>query len=152
MRTRLLLAAVVLALPGTTPARADHIKDPAEVMPAKTVVYVELRQPGQLVKELANLFEGSALGNVPDSLTKLFDRGDRPRGSEGLSAAGLLFAPEVICEVQRIRGAAVAFTGMGKMDRRESPSSCRATATGRLSCCAPSSPLARSVLRVRSRA
>jgi hypothetical protein len=115
MRTRLLLAAVVLALPGTTPARADHIKDPAELMPAKTVVYVELRQPGQLVKEIANLFEGTALGNVPDSLTKLFDRGDRPRGSEPLGASGLLFAPEVIREVQRIRGAGVAFTGMGKM-------------------------------------
>src|SRR5262249_29794956 len=57
MRTRLLLAAVVLALPGTTPARADHIKDPAEVMPAKSVVYVELHQPGQLVKEIASLFE-----------------------------------------------------------------------------------------------
>src|SRR5262245_27385362 len=115
MRTRLLLAVVVLALPGTTPARADHIKDPAELMPAKSVVYVELHQPGQLVKEIASLFEGSALGNVPDSLTKLFDRGERPRGSEPLGAAGLLFAPEVIRELQRIRGAGVAFTGMGKM-------------------------------------
>src|SRR5262249_50678541 len=115
MRTRLLLAVVVLALPGTTPARADHIKDPAEVMPAETVAYVELRQPGQLVKEIASLFEGSALGNVPDSLTKLFERGERPRGSEPLGATGLLFAPEVIRELQRIRGAGVAFTGMGKM-------------------------------------
>src|SRR5262249_20677581 len=66
MRTRLLLAAVVFSLLGSARVRADHLKDPAEVLPAKTVVYGELRQPGQLVKEIGSLLEGSALENVPD--------------------------------------------------------------------------------------
>jgi len=114
MRTRLLLAAVVFSLLGSAGARADHLKDPAEVLPAKTIVYGELRQPGQLVKEIGSLLEGSALENVPDSLTKLFGDRERPRHTEGLGAAGLLFSPEVIRELQRMHGAAVALTGMGK--------------------------------------
>jgi hypothetical protein len=113
MRTRLLLAAVVLALPGA--AWADHIKDPAEVLPAKTIAYAELRQPGQFAKEVASLFEGSALGNVPDSLAQLFDGHERPRHLEGVGAVGLLFSPEVIREVRRLRGAGIALTGMGRM-------------------------------------
>src|SRR5262249_35851705 len=103
----------VLALPGV--ARSDHIKNPAEVLPAKTIAYGELRQPGQLVKEVASLFEGSALGNVPDSLARLFEGRERPHRMEDVGAAGLLFAPEVSREVPRMRGAAVALTGMGRM-------------------------------------
>src|SRR5436190_10624702 len=106
MRTRLLLAAVVLSLLGSSRARADHLKDPAEVLPAKTIVYGELRQPGQLVKEIGSLLEGSALENVPDSITKLIDDRKRLRDMEhlgrdtrGLSAVGLFFAPEVIREL-----------------------------------------------------
>jgi hypothetical protein len=106
---------MIVSLLGPARALADHVKDPAEVLPAKTIVYGELRQPGQLAKEIASLFEGSVLGNVPDSLSKLFDGRERPRGMEGVGAAGLLFAPEVIREVQRVRGAAIALTGMGRM-------------------------------------
>src|SRR4051794_2730613 len=115
MRARLLLVAVVLSPLGPVRARADHVKDPAEVLPAKTIIYGELRQPGQLAKEVASLFEGSALENVPDSLSRLFDDRERPRHIERLGAAGLPFAPEVIREVQRLRGAAIALTGMGRM-------------------------------------
>src|SRR5438067_11915570 len=104
MRAHLLLVAVVLSLLGPVRARADHIKDPAEVLPAKTIAYGELRQPGQLAKEVASLFEGSALENVPDSLARLFDGHERPRHLEGPGAAGLLFAPAVIRAMQRLRG------------------------------------------------
>src|SRR5262245_50236078 len=50
--------------------KAVSIKDPAEVLPAKTLAYGEFRQPGQFLKEFADLFEGSVLGNLPDSLAK----------------------------------------------------------------------------------
>src|SRR4051794_11096736 len=114
MRARLLLAVLVLSLLGPARARADHVKDPAELLPANTIVYGELRQPGQFAREVASLFEGSALENVPDSLAKLFEGRERPRHIEGLGAAGLAFAPEVIREVKRLRGAAIALTGMGR--------------------------------------
>ena len=50
---------------GPPPLWAQTIKNPADVMPAKTVVYGELRQVGQLGQEIAGLFGGSALSNVP---------------------------------------------------------------------------------------
>src|SRR5262245_66681281 len=66
-------------------ASAEPIKDPAEVMPARTLAYLELRQFGQLYKEFASLFEGSYLGNMPDSLHKLYERHQKdlpPRSEE----------------------------------------------------------------------
>lgn len=116
MRSRLF--ATLALLFGATAAPAQ-IKSPADLLPADTLAYGELRQPGQLAREVASLFEGSALGNVPDSLARLTaGMKDQPMAAAQarrmfgeLGGMGLLFAPEVIREVQRLQGAAVAFTG-----------------------------------------
>jgi len=65
MRARLLLAVLVLSQLGPARARADHVKDPAELLPANTIVYGELRQPGRFAKEVASLFEGSPWRTFP---------------------------------------------------------------------------------------
>src|SRR5262249_42555267 len=94
------------------------------VMPAKTLVYGELRHVGKLGQEIAGLFAGSALSNVPESLTKIRGKyekalaGSYRRDDQMIGAIGLIFAPEVIKELERMQGAAVSFTGW---DDREGP-------------------------------
>jgi hypothetical protein len=103
---------MVLSLSWAAPAPTP-VTDPAELLPATTLAYAEVRQPGQLVKEFASLFEGSVLADVPDSLTKLLPPGEKPprRGWGPLGGFGLLFAPEVVKEAKRLQGAAIALTG-----------------------------------------
>src|SRR5207247_243759 len=68
----------------------------------------------------AGLFEGSALGHVPDSLVKLRAREGWSMyrtTSDDAALAGLLLSPEVLRELGRMRGAAVAVTGMDKEEK-----------------------------------
>src|SRR5436190_10581121 len=117
MRRHVPLLSAVLFLCCGAPAPAQEARHPAEWMPAKTLLYAELREPGALAKELAGLFEGSALGHVPDSLVKLHARVGSGRNTEEAAAVGLLWSPEVVKELGRIRGAAVAVPGMDKDEK-----------------------------------
>jgi hypothetical protein len=111
-----LVLGTLLALSLTGSAPGQQINDPAAVLPDRTLLYAELRQPGALAREIAALFEGSALADVPGSLAR-FRAGHEataPSSSEGLAALGAFLSPEVIREAGRIRGAAVALTGLGK--------------------------------------
>lgn len=115
---RHVLAVVVGMLFWVGPGTAQGPKSPAELMPAKTIAYVELRQPGQLAKEVAGLLEGSYLSDIPDSLAPLKAKGPRPRrrGPDELALVGLFLSQEVIQEFGRLQGAAVAITGIDKED------------------------------------
>lgn len=117
MRYRIcFLACLLIGWP--TLATAQTIKNPADVMPAKAIGYIELRNPGQLIKEVQSLFEGSVLSN-PAALAKLqekFKTSSFRRGPEEIQAASLLLAPEIPAEIGRIQGAAVAITGIDKND------------------------------------
>lgn len=113
MRGLLLSFATLLLV--CSPGSAQALKDPAEVMPANAIAYLEVRQPGALVKELVGLFENSALGNVPESLFKFLEElkvPPPPRGFRDLGATGLFLAPEIVREAGRLQGAAVAMTGL----------------------------------------
>jgi hypothetical protein len=118
MRLRLLVLAVTAALLGEGGARAQKIQSPAELFSAKTLAYGEIRQPGQLAKEVRGLFEGSVLGNVPTSLDKLRDKltkaGVSPWELQPLGAFGLALAPEVTKEISRLKGAGVGLMGIDK--------------------------------------
>src|SRR5262245_56411966 len=120
MRRSMFFLPVVALLTASSSVWAQDIKSPADVMPAKTLVYGELRHVGRLGQEIAALFAGSALSNVPESLHKIRSKyekaltGGRWRDTEMLGAMGLVFAPEVVKELERIHGAAASFTGMGK--------------------------------------
>ncbi len=112
MRPRLLVSATLLALLAARPAFAQEVKDLADVMPARVLAYAELRQPGMIAREIASLFEGSALGNVPDSLAKVRGpQGGPSRSYDATGMLGVLLSPEVVGEVRRLRGAAFALTG-----------------------------------------
>jgi hypothetical protein len=114
-------AAVLLALAG--PALAQP-KDPAELFPAQTLAYAEVRQPDKLSRELASLIKGSALEDLAAVFAKArTERGDMPE--EGFSASmvfapmGMFFSPEALAEFGRMGGGAVALTGWSKEDGPE---------------------------------
>src|SRR5262249_41374140 len=106
------LVGLVTCLHGTRGAA----QSPAELAPAKTLAYIELQRPAELAKELAALMEGSYLANVPDSLAPLYAKAPRarPRGPDALTMIGVALAPEMLKEFGRIKGAAVAITGIDK--------------------------------------
>jgi hypothetical protein len=114
MRPRTLFTAAALCLYFTLSATAEPVKDPASLLPADTLAYAELRQPGASVKEIAGLFENTPFANVPDSLIKLWGpKGAPTRGGAGrIGAVGLFLSPEMIKEAERVQGAAVAMTGI----------------------------------------
>jgi len=114
-------AVVVLVLAG--PALAQP-KDPAELFPAQTLAYAELRQPDKLSRELTGLIKGSALEDLAAVFAKArTERGDTPdnvyygRGLFG--ELGLLISPEGLAEFGRLGGGAVAITGWNKEDGPE---------------------------------
>jgi len=111
-----LLLCLLVAWPALATAQT---KNPADVMPAKAIAYIELRNPGQLIKEVQSLVEGSVLGK-PDVLKKLQEKyaaSALRRGPEAIQAASLILAPEIPAEIGRIQGAAVAITGIDKDER-----------------------------------
>jgi hypothetical protein len=115
MRSYVLVAATGLSLLWTGLVRAEPIKDPAELMPAKVVIYAELRQPGAVAKEVADLFAGSVVSHAPGSFAKLREKsGSTGYGpdSEGLGILALLVSPEMVREAHRLGGAAIALTGV----------------------------------------
>lgn len=113
--------AVVLALAG--PACAQT-KDPAELFPAQTLAYLEVRQPDRLSRELTGLIKGSSLEDMAATLAAArTKRGDRPDeyffGGDFLAAFAMLLSPEGLAEYGRIGGGAVALTGWHKDDGPE---------------------------------
>jgi hypothetical protein len=104
-----------LALAGSAPAQP---KDPAELMPAQTLAYLELRQPERISREVAALLKGSALENLPETLARLrAARGDRAGfflDEIFLGGMGMFLSPEIIAEAGRLQGGAVALTGFNR--------------------------------------
>src|SRR5262245_5417245 len=82
MRRSMLWSLTLLAF-CVPPSLAQPIKDPATVMPANVLVYGEVRQPGELVKEFVSLFENSMFSNVPESLFKMMEEMKAPPPRHG---------------------------------------------------------------------
>lgn len=121
MRTILTILAAALVFLGKASCDAQEIKSPAEVLPENTLAYVELRQPGAFAKEVAGLLEGSVLANVPDSFAsvraKYPDLRNWRSSGEEFAAVGAMISPELVSELGRTKGAAIAVTGIDKEDR-----------------------------------
>jgi hypothetical protein len=111
---RLVITVVFMWLLAVPVWAEEPARNVAELLPADTLGFVELRQPGALLKEVANLFEGTAFGNIPDSLTKLWGKdGPPPRERAAMApvgAFGLFLSPEMVKEVGRLQGAGFAVT------------------------------------------
>jgi tetratricopeptide (TPR) repeat protein len=86
-------------------------RDPAELMPPNTLVYVELGSPGKQIETILNLLKGTPFENP---LTVI----PGPRGHAGPGGASpdqiiaSLLNPSMIAEFKKIRGLAVGVTGM----------------------------------------
>src|SRR4051812_7219199 len=105
---------LVLALAGA--ARAQ-VKDAAELLPAETLACVEVRHPEGLAREVAALFKGSALDDMPATLARFRARmgaNDSLWILSELGALALFLSPEMIREGGRIEGGILALTGVSK--------------------------------------
>jgi hypothetical protein len=107
----------------TLPALAQP-KDAAELFPAQTLAYAEVRQPDKLSREVLALIRGSALEDLVAVFAKArTERGDTPDdfsyGRMMFSMMGVLISPEGVAEYGRLGGGAVAVTGWNKEDGPE---------------------------------
>src|SRR6266542_22341 len=97
-------AALLLVLAG--PAGAQ-VKEAAELLPAGTLAYVEVRHPERLSRELAALTKGSAVSDMAAAVAKFRERlgdGRRIWLSEDISIFGSIFGPEWLAEGGRLQG------------------------------------------------
>jgi hypothetical protein len=114
-----LLAAAVVVLLLVAPAPAEG-RNPAELLPAETLAYLELHQPARLSREVAGLIRGSALEDMAQTMAKfrarLTDGDDFSRMFAGMEYGtfGLFVCPEMLSEAARMEGAVVAVTGVNK--------------------------------------
>src|SRR5207248_3055674 len=80
-----------------------QVKDAAELLPAQTLAYVEINQPGKLAKEVAQLLKGSPFDNLPLYLAKY--RKDKDLTDtwflQEVGAFGISLNPERLNEVGR---------------------------------------------------
>jgi hypothetical protein len=110
-RVPLLALPALLLLAAAAPAQAP---DPAELLPAHTLAYLEVTQPAQVSQTVAELLKGTALDNLP----AVFADFRQKAGKDGffwendMAMWGTFFSPEGIAEAGRLRGAAVAVTGL----------------------------------------
>ncbi len=108
-------AALLLMVPFTNVSQAQ-VRDAAELLPATTLAYAEISQPGKLAAEISQLIKGSALENLPQYLAKYRTRKNVSQGwvLQQVGIFGVFVNPEVLNEMGRIQGAAVALTGFTK--------------------------------------
>ncbi|MCF7976130.1 MAG: tetratricopeptide repeat protein [Phycisphaerae bacterium] len=108
---------LVQTFPGQTPvvdkARALLkdlvIVDPASLMPANTLAYVEVGNPGEQIETLLNMLQGTPLEASLNS-TSQTQRGGGPQDIGQILQA--LRNPSMISEFKKVRGLAVGITGV----------------------------------------
>lgn len=106
-RCVLILVVIVCALSAQN-QDTGTVRSPASLLPARTALYVELRQPGTTLKELSGLLQGSCLADYPSGLQRLKQQGDI---SEVFECTGLLLTPEGLKDAQKFEGLALAILG-----------------------------------------
>ena len=82
--------------------------DPASIMPAGTLAYVEIGNPGQQIETLLNMLQGTPLE------ASLQGNGQAPAQSGAQNIGGIIEAlrnPSMISEFKKIRGLALGITG-----------------------------------------
>src|SRR5262249_60802098 len=71
MRRHARPAAPALSLRPLAGAASAQPADPAELLPAQTLAYVEVSNPAKLSQEVAALLRGSALENMPAAMARV---------------------------------------------------------------------------------
>lgn len=102
---------VLAALAAAAPARADG---PADLFPADTLAYVEVRDAAKLAPQLTAALAGSPLADVAKFVDARRDAAKTTHdilGKPQLAVLGLLASPELASEVGRLGGVAAGVTG-----------------------------------------
>jgi tetratricopeptide (TPR) repeat protein len=82
--------------------------DPAKLMPANTLIYVELGSPGKQLETIINMLKGTPLEN-PFALI-----GGGSGGRSPGNMLGAFFNPSMLAEFKKIRGSAIGITGLAQ--------------------------------------
>ncbi|MHC4758672.1 MAG: LamG-like jellyroll fold domain-containing protein [Planctomycetota bacterium] len=82
--------------------------DPASLMPANTIMYIEAGSPGKQIETLLKMLEGTPLENPLAAIPAIGGPGGPPPG-----AIAALFNPSMMKELKKIRGFAVGVSGVG---------------------------------------
>jgi hypothetical protein len=92
------------------PALEDLMNfDPAALMPANTLIYMELGSPGKQVETMLNMLKGTPYENP------LAAMGGKQTGQKTASDfVGALLNPSMMAEFKKIRGSAVGVTGIAQ--------------------------------------
>ena len=88
--------------------------DPAALMPAGTLAYLELGSPGHQIETILNLLKGTPYENP---LATMAPPGSKPGGGGNKSPDAILAAllnPSMLAEFKKIRSTAVGFTGLSE--------------------------------------
>lgn len=116
---RFAVATILACLSSEAPA-AD--REPASLVPASVLAYVELRDPSAIAEAWAGWMKGTAFDG---SLKTAGDRRDRASEFKQLAAIpqlgqiGLLASPEARSEIRKLKGAAAALTGFDEKGNPE---------------------------------
>jgi hypothetical protein len=108
------------AAPGQAQQPKKGTRDFARLMPASSLLYVEMNHP-QLVKQLLGMIKGSALADYAGFRDDLYQRLKIEAASEGKVTRPSAFlacvlTPELLDEIGRIQGFAVTVTGVKEGD------------------------------------
>ena len=85
--------------------------DPAALMPADTLVYLEFGSPGKQIQTILDMLEGTPLENPLAAIGGQSGGGPSP----GNIVAGFL-NPNMMAEFKKIRGAGIGITGVAQED------------------------------------
>lgn len=109
MRTTTAIA-LLLAFAGHTCAQQPNV---ADLFGPDTAVYLELVKPAAISKEVTPLTKGSVFEDMPAFISKFRDRSAERWwfAGEEIGLLGTFFGPEMLNELGRFQGGAIAITG-----------------------------------------
>lgn len=94
-------------------AKLAHLtqRDPAALMPANTLIYMELVQPGRQLEQILEMLQESGLDESLEALMNNMQRtGTRPGGPARPSPLRMILNPSLLSELKKIEGLAFGVT------------------------------------------
>jgi hypothetical protein len=92
-------------------------REPSQLLPASTLLYVEFSQPKPIVQELAAMLQGSTLEDLPGFISDFREKHEDDVSysfRETLALVGAFLGPEGLSEAGRLKAGCFAITGFDK--------------------------------------
>jgi hypothetical protein len=117
MIRRHFLSALFTAAVLASPVAAQPVKDLADLFPPDSLLYVEVVKPAEIAQNFSALIKGSILEDMIPFMAKWREKDQNGGLFLERQMLGMLSAfagPEILAEVSRLQGAALAITGLDK--------------------------------------